>query len=121
MKSLKAGKRIPQSSKILQFLRFLDEEGLIRAKGRIGKSQLDFNEKHPILLHWKHHVVELFLRNEQKDNQCEGRELLRNIVQQKMRTLGVRKALRPIKNKCVTCRKEIAQTMAPVMAHLPED
>ena len=38
MKSLMAEKEIPKSSKILQFSPFLDEEGLIRAKGRIGKS-----------------------------------------------------------------------------------
>ena len=44
MKSLKTEKEIPKGSKILQFSPFLDEEGRIRAKGRIGKSQLDFNE-----------------------------------------------------------------------------
>ena len=36
MKSLKVEKEIPKGSKILQFSPFLDEEGLIRAKGRIG-------------------------------------------------------------------------------------
>ena len=81
MKSLKAEKEIPKGSKILQFSPFLDGEGLIRAKGRISKSQLDFNAKHPILLHWKHHAVELFLQNEHKDNQHEGTEQEKNIVQ----------------------------------------
>ena len=51
MKSLKVEKEISKGSKIQQFSTFLDEEELIRAKGRIGKSQLDFNSKHPILLH----------------------------------------------------------------------
>ena len=105
MKSLKAEKEIPQGTRILQFSPFLDEEGLIRAKGRISKSQLDFNAKHPILLYWKHHAVELFLRNEHKDNQHEGTEQERNIVQQKIWILGIRNALRSIKNKCDTCRK----------------
>ena len=105
MKSLKAEKEIPKGTKILQLSPFLDEEGLIRAKGRIGKSQLDFNAKHPILLHWEHHAVELFLKNEHKDNQHEGTEHVRNIVQQKMWILGIRKALRSIKNRFVTCRK----------------
>ena len=41
MESLKAEKEIPKGSKILQFSLFLDEEGLIRAKGRVGKSQLE--------------------------------------------------------------------------------
>ena len=121
MKSIKAEKEIPKGSKILQFSPFLDDEGLIRAKGRIGKSQLDFNAKHPILLHWKHHAVELFLRNELKDNQHEGTEHVRDIVQQKMWILGIRNALRSIKNKCVTCRKGRAQTIAPVMADLPKE
>ena len=40
MKSLKAEKKIPKSSKILHFPLFLDEEGLIRAKGRIGKKSI---------------------------------------------------------------------------------
>ena len=106
MKSLKAGKQNPKSSKILQLLPFQDEEGLIRAKGRICKSQLDFNAKHSILLPWKHHAVELFLRNEHKDNQHEGTEHVRNIVQQKIWILGIRNVLRSIKKKCVTCRKD---------------
>ena len=121
MKSLKAGNEIPKGSKIIQFSPFLDEEGVIRAKSRIGKSQLDFNAKHPILLHWKHHAVELFLRNEHEGNQHEGTEHVRNIVQQKMWFLGIRNALRSIKNKCVTCRKGRAQTIAPVMADLLEE
>ena len=38
MKSLKAEKEIPKNSKILQFSPFIDQQGLIRAQGRIGKS-----------------------------------------------------------------------------------
>ena len=103
MKSLKAEKEIPKGSNSLLYSSFLDEEGLVRAKGRIGKSQLDFSAKQPILLHWKHHAVELFLQNEQKDNQHKSTEHVRNIVQQKMWILGIR-SLTSIKNKCVTFR-----------------
>ena len=89
MKSLKAEKEIPKNSKILQFSPIIDQPGLIRAQGRIGKSQLNFETKHPILLHWKHHVVELFLQNEHKNNHHEGTEHVRNIVQQKFWILGI--------------------------------
>ena len=121
MKSLKAEKEIPKNSKILQFSPFIDQQGLIRAQGRIGKSQLSFETKHPILLHWKHHVIELFLQNEHKNSHHEGTEHVRNIVQQKLWILGIRNALRSIKNKCIRCRKGRAQTKAPVMANLPEE
>ena len=83
MKSLTAEKEIPKGSKILQFSLFIDQRGLIRAKGRIGKSQLSFETKHPILSHWKHLVVELFWQNEHKNSHHEGTEHVRNIVQQK--------------------------------------
>ena len=57
MKSLKAEKEIPKNNKILQFDPFLDKEGPIQANGRIDKIKLDFNAKHPILLHRKHLAV----------------------------------------------------------------
>ena len=72
-------------------------------------------------IHWQHHAVELFLRNGHKDNQHEGTAHVKNIVRQKMWILGIRNALRSIKNKCVTCRKGRAQTIAPVMTDLPEE
>ena len=52
IKSLKVENEIPKSIKILQFSPFLDEEEIIRAKGRIGKSQLDYRAKHSNLPHW---------------------------------------------------------------------
>ena len=121
MKSLKAEKEILKNSKILQFSPFIDQQGLIRAQGRIGKSQLNLETKHPILLHWKHHVVELLLRNENKNSHHEGTEHVRSIVQQKFWILGIRNALRSIRNKCIRCRKGRAQTKAPVMADLPQE
>ena len=54
MKSLKAEKQIPKNSKILPFSPFIEHLGLIWAQCRIGKSQLTFKSKHPILLHLKH-------------------------------------------------------------------
>ena len=117
IKSLQLETEITKSSKLLQFSAVLDEEGIIRVKGRIGISNLDFNAKHPKLLHWKQHAVELILH---KSNQHEGTEHVRNIVQKKIWILGIRNALRSTKNKCVTCRKGRAQTITPVMADLPE-
>ena len=121
MKSLEAEKEILKNSKILQFSPFIDQQRLIRAQGRIGKSQLNFETMHPILLHWKHHVVEIFLQNKHKNSHHEGTEHVRNIVQQKFWIPGIRNALRSIKNKCIRCRMRRAQTKAPVMADLPEE
>ena len=42
-----------------------------------------------------------------------------NIVQERLRIIGVSKALPSKKNRCITCRRGGAQIMAPVMARLP--
>ena len=116
-----AENKIPKNSKILQFLPFIDQQGLIRAQRRIGKSHLNFETKLPILVDWKHHVIELFLQNEHKNSRHEGTEHVSIIVQQKLWILGIRNALRSIKNKCMTCRKGITQIKAQLTADLPEE
>ena len=45
MKSLKAEKEIPKNSKILQFSPFIDQPGLIRAQGRIGKKSIELRNQ----------------------------------------------------------------------------
>ena len=105
MKSLKAEKENSKNSKTIQFSQFIDQQGLIRAQSRVGKSHLSFKTKHPILLHWKHHVIEFFLQSEDKNSHHEVTEHVRNIVQQKFWILRIRYALRSIKNKCIRCLK----------------
>ena len=106
MKSLRTAKEILKNSKILQFSPFIDQQGLIRAQGRIDKSQLNFETKHPILLHCKHHVVELFLQNEHKNSHHEGTEHVRNIVQEQFWILDIRNALRSIKTNVLEVERE---------------
>ena len=48
---------------------FLDEDGLLRARGSLEKSQLDYCMKHPIILDGNHPAVYLFIRQTHKDNQ----------------------------------------------------
>ena len=45
MKSLKAEKEIPKNSKILQFSPFIDQQGLIRAQGIIGKKSIELRNQ----------------------------------------------------------------------------
>ena len=98
--------------------RFLEEEGLIQAKGRKCKSQLNFNEMHPVLLHCKNHAVELVFGNRHKDKQIESAEKVRYNVQKKQWILGTQNALSSIGKKFNKCRKGRAQTITPVIADL---
>ena len=42
---------------------FVDNKGIIRSRGRIAKTNLPYEMKHPALLYSNHHVTELIVRN----------------------------------------------------------
>ena len=97
----------------------IDEEGFIRLKGRLKKSCLTYDQKHPILLNFKHPVIRLLVEHEHKLQNHEGIEHARNILQQKYWILGLRSGLRSVRNNCFKCREFAAINLTPEMADLP--
>ena len=73
---------------------------------------------HPILVSTKHPAVVLMLREIYKDNQHEGTEFVRSLVQERFWIIGLRNALSIIKSKCVRCRSVALQPIHPHMADL---
>ncbi|XP_063717921.1 uncharacterized protein LOC134845020 [Symsagittifera roscoffensis] len=67
--ALTQNKPINTTSRLRHLSPFLDEDGLLRASGRLEKSQLDYCLKHPIILDGNHPAAHLFIRQTHKDNQ----------------------------------------------------
>ena len=107
-----------QRGNLAKFLPFADEKGLIRIRGRIKHANLSFEQRHPISVSTKHEMVKLMLRDLHQEQNHEGVEYVRSVVQQKFWNLGLRNALRSIKSQCVFCPKLRAQTKVPFMADL---
>ena len=111
----------PAKNDLAKLCPFLDKQGTMRLKGRLNKSMLPDETKHPILLSAKHPVIILLLRQAHVDNHHEGTEHVRNILQQQYWITGLRNALRRIKYSCVQCRKTSSQPFQPHMADLPKE
>ena len=75
--ALTKSQNVPNSSKLMQFTPFFDENGLNRAKGRLGNSDIEYETKHPILLHWKHPAV---------DRICSSEVTILEILTRELRT-----------------------------------
>ena len=100
---------------------FVDDDGLVRLRGRLKHSGLHYDRRHPILLIAKHPAVAFFIEWAHRQNSNEGTEFVRSVLQQEFWILGLRNALRRVKARCVICRKRDAQPMQPLMADLPRD
>ena len=100
---------------------FLAEDGSMRLRGRLRRSELSFQTKHPMLLSAKHPLVILMLKQAHADNNHEGTEYVRNVLQQEYWIMGLRNALRSIKHQCIQCRKVSTQPLQPQMADFPKE
>ena len=101
LKMIISSKELPASGKIASILPFIHKEGLLRAKGRLNKSNLSFQAKHPIILPSKHRAIELFLNWQHRLNHHEGVEYLRSVIRREYWILGLRNALRSLKHNCL--------------------
>ena len=85
---------------------FLDDEGVVRAGGRLRKSDMPFHQKHPILLPENHHVTQLILSHYHIKTEHQGRHVtLGSIRSAGFYTVRMKRAVRDLIHKCVSCRK----------------
>ena len=104
------------------FSPFIGPNGLLRAQGQTKHLEfVNFDVKHPILLDTRHPAVRLFLEHLHEKHCHQGVEYLRALIQQKFAIVKLRTTLRTIQTRCVTCRKRKAETLTPIMAHLPKE
>lgn len=114
---LKKGK-LP-SKKLRNLCTFLDEEGILRIGGRLAKSDLPFEAKHPALLPKHDHVVDLIIRHYHVLNCHTGPGLLVSILRQRYWILDARTVVRAKVRQCNACFRVNPSHPTPKMADLP--
>lgn len=103
-KELMKQNEVSSRSHLLPLSPFLDKDGLMRARGRLRKANIEYQTKHPIILSSKHPVVKLFLEHQHRQYHHQGVEYIRSQLQQKFWILGLRNELRATKHRCKQCR-----------------
>ena len=91
-----AGKPMAASDHLNKLSPFLDDQNLMRLKGRLRHADASYEMKHPILLFAKHPIVRKLIEDAHESNYHEGTEYVRSILRQKSWTVGLRNALRNV-------------------------
>ncbi|XP_075243714.1 uncharacterized protein LOC142337965 [Convolutriloba macropyga] len=116
---LQSGLPLDKKDKLLPYTPFLDSDGLLRVEGRIQKSGLPFQSKHPVILHSKCRVAKLLIEKAHHDCGHHGIEHVRAHIQATFMRVGIRKARRILGKYCFICRRSRADNVRPKMAPLP--
>ena len=117
---LQSGLPLDRKDKLLPYTPFLDSAGLLRVEGRIQKSGLPFQSKHPVILHSRYRVAKLLIEKAHHDCGHHGIEHVRAHVQAPFMIVGNRRALRTLGKYCFICRRWRADNVRPKTAPLPK-
>ncbi|XP_046745661.1 uncharacterized protein LOC124410954 [Diprion similis] len=128
LESLRKGDS-PKGSKLFGLEPYIDNEGLLRARGRVTKlektkgvkSEFDVEEfeNRPIILDADHYATKLLILEFHRRYKHANNETVLNELRQQFYIIGLRSRLRWLAKRCVTCRMRKAKPSNPPMADLP--
>jgi len=116
---LKAGKNLSKSSSLYKLDPFIGKDNLLRIKGRLEKSQLSYDEKHPIILP-NDHLATLLVMFQHKMLKHAGVETMVSSLRDGYWIVGLRKIAKKVKRECIPCQRIDARPCNQTAAPLPE-
>ncbi len=120
IKVLEKGKQLSRSSQLFKLDPIL-QDGTLRVGGRLNKSAMPENAKHPTIISKHSRVATLILRDiHQRTGHC-GRSYVLAQLRCRYWIPQANSAVRKIINKCTVCRRINGKVGEQKMANLPED
>ncbi|XP_055632467.1 uncharacterized protein LOC129772957 [Toxorhynchites rutilus septentrionalis] len=111
---------LPKSSSLYGLSPFLDEEGLLRMKGRIDACEdVDDCTKRPILLPKCHPVTDLIISSVHQHFCHMNHQTTLNQIRRRFYVPQLRSAYKRVRARCQHCKNRQAKPVAPEMSALP--
>jgi hypothetical protein len=96
-------------------------DGVMRVGGRIGRSELSYETRHPVILPAKSPVSKLILSDAHQAVGHLGHNSILSVVRQKFWIVKASTMIKSLTSKCVICRRYRARSLEQKMADLPEN
>ena len=116
IKLLKSNSYIPDLRALAPFL---DDNGSVRVGGRLSKSDLPTDVKHPLLIPKCSHLAELICMHFHNISLHAGPQGTRALIQTKYWIPGIGHLIKRCISQCVICYRLSAPVLQPPMADLP--
>ena len=105
IKAVNAGNRVPRTSSIHQLDPFLDKDGVLRVSGRLVKSNLSHELKHPVLVPKYCNISQLIIRYYHEKTAHSGRGMTINEIRNAgYWIINCNRAVKSLIAKCAICR-----------------
>jgi hypothetical protein len=122
---LEAGKELnrdnAEDKSLLTLHPFLDKNGLLRVGGRVGRSALPFDAKHPIILSSKGVMGPKVTAYLHDHFHHPGTNHMLSLLRERYWVLAGRELCKKISRRCAECHKERSSRLEQLMADLPHE
>ncbi|CAL8128201.1 unnamed protein product [Orchesella dallaii] len=105
--------------KMRQLSPYFDEDGILRARGRIDNSKVSIDIRRPIILPSQHRLTDLIVDCEHRRNAHTGQDTVLNNLRKKFWIIDGRQVIRRCWSRCDHCRLQRAKPIIPEMGVLP--
>ena len=113
---------IKTSSNLYKLDPYIDDDGLLRVGGRLGKSTMHLELKHPVIVPRNSHLTTIIVRHYHEVTKHQGRGMTLNEIQQNgFWIVSASSVVSEVINKCVTCKKLRGPLQQQKMSDLPTD
>ncbi|XP_075150541.1 uncharacterized protein LOC142224646 [Haematobia irritans] len=113
---------LPKHSNVKGLCPFKDKDGILRVGGRLNAaSWLPYDVKHPIILHPRHDMTALIVREYHEKLLHQNNETTIAEIRQHFWIPRIRQVLRKIITNCMRCKIDKVKTLQPLMGQLPLD
>jgi hypothetical protein len=118
IEAIKKG-RLRKKSQLTSFTPQMDDLGIIRVGGRLHSANIDYDQKHPMLLPKSAWLTQLVI----KDAHCKtlhgGPPLMLNYIRAKFCIPGLKNLIKAHVRKCIPCVRHAANIRNQLMGQLP--
>lgn len=112
---------LPKTSPIYKLWPYMDHDGVIRMRGRIGAAWYATSDaKYPVILPKSHMITSLLVDSYHRRYHHANQETVVNEMRQRYEIPHLRTVVKQTAKKCMKCRTEKAVPRHPPMAPLPE-
>ncbi len=102
---LKSGLPTKRDSCLRKLNPFIGPDGLLRVGGRLGRSDLEYEEKYPVILP-KCHLSLLLVRSQHVRHKHAGVDTMICMLRGAYWIVGLRRLAKRVKRECVSCQKQ---------------
>lgn len=117
--SLIAKGRLKNNSSLLNLHPFIDEMGVIRVGGRLKHAEVDYDQRHPIILPKTHQLTRLLIKHFHERYLHTGPQNLLSLIRLKYWPIGGKGVVKSVLKSCIKCFRAKPTAGTFLMGNLP--